>query len=80
MKYVVIGGQYGYKYYGGSDTLHGARIMAGKHKEWWDNHRGWVTPQVYRIEDTVEFTTNNCSVYHNPGEVIRIPKDPWLDR
>lgn len=82
MKYAVIGGQYGYKYYGGSDTLHGARTMAGKHKELWREPLFvLVTPKIYPVEDTFEIIVNEDSGYHKPGEVIRIPKkDIRLDR
>lgn len=50
-KYQVIGGQYEPHWYGESDSLRGAKIIAGKHKEYWDNWQGWHTPCIYRAED-----------------------------
>lgn len=50
-KYVVIGGQYQCYYYGDADTLHGAKIIASKHLEYWDNWQGWHYPAIYRAED-----------------------------
>lgn len=50
-KYQVIGGQYEPHWYGESDSLRGAKIIAGKHKEYWDNWQGWHTPSVYLAED-----------------------------
>lgn len=50
-KYQVIGGQYEQRWYGESDSLHGARIIAGKNKEYWDNWQGWHRPGIYLAED-----------------------------
>lgn len=50
-KYQVIGGQYEQSWKGESDSLHGAKIIAGKNKEYWDNFQGWHTPHIYRAED-----------------------------
>ncbi len=52
--YQVIGGQYEQTWYGESDSLHGAKVIAGKNKEYWDNFQGWHTPKVYRAEDCME--------------------------
>ena len=51
-KYYVIGGQYEQICYGGSDTLRGAKIIATRNKEYWDNWQGWHTPAIYAAEDT----------------------------
>lgn len=51
-KYVVIGGQYFYKYYGSYPTLLGAKRAAGQHLEYWDNWQGWHVPDIYLITDT----------------------------
>lgn len=53
-KYQVIGGQYEQNWIGESDSLHGARIIAGKNKEFFDNWRGWQTPKIYLAEDCKE--------------------------
>lgn len=50
-KYQVIGGQYEQYQYGESDSLHGAKIIAGRNKEYWDNWQGWHTPLIYKKED-----------------------------
>ena len=49
--YQVIGGQYEQHWYGESDSLRGAKIIATRHEEYWDNHQGWHTPHIYRAED-----------------------------
>ena len=72
-KYQVIGGQYEPRYYGESDSLHGARIIAGKHKEYFDNWQGWHTPNIYSAED-VEQVTARGYITHRDGETIRRPK------
>lgn len=51
-KYCVIGGQYQYYYYGSTPTLIGAKRLAGKHQEYWDNWQGWHIPDIYRWDDT----------------------------
>lgn len=53
IKYYVIGGQYRYYCYGGTPTLLGAKRLANKSREYWDNRQGWHTPNIYREEDTV---------------------------
>ena len=50
-KFCVIGGQYCMINYGEADTLLGAKRLASKHEEYWDNWQGWHKPSVYRIED-----------------------------
>lgn len=64
--YCVIGGQYKVVYYGSCPTLLGAKRLATKCAEYWDNWQGWHKPDIYLIEDTEEI---------EPG--YRIPiKDP----
>lgn len=55
-KYQVIGGQYEQYWYGESDSLHGARVIAGKHKEYWDNWQGWHKPGIYLADDCEQVT------------------------
>lgn len=54
INYYVIGGQYQYYCYGGTPTLLGAKRLATRHEEYWDNWAGWHKPAIYRAEDTVE--------------------------
>lgn len=50
-KYVVMGGQYVDFYYGSTTTLLGAKRLARKNQEYWDNWAGWHTPSIYRCAD-----------------------------
>lgn len=51
INYFVIGGQYKFYNYGGSETLLGAKRLATKNMEYHDNWVGWVKPSIYRAED-----------------------------
>ena len=50
-KYQVIGGQYESCWIGESDSLHGAKLIATRNMEYWDNWQGWHKPCIYRAED-----------------------------
>lgn len=73
-KYQVIGGQYESYYYGESDSLHGAKIIAGKNKEYWDNFQGWHKPHIYKAEDVREIESKGRITSYD-GQTIRIPKE-----
>ena len=49
--YYVIGGQYEQYCYGGSSTILGAKQIAAKHDEYWDNWQGWHRPAIYNADD-----------------------------
>lgn len=51
INYYIIGGQYEYYNHGGAATLIGAKRIAGKHDEYWDNWQGWHRPKIYAAED-----------------------------
>ena len=53
-KYQVIGGQYESCWIGESDSLHGAKIIATRNMEYWDNWQGWHIPSIYHAEDVEE--------------------------
>ena len=53
-EYVVIGGQYHNIYYGCTSTLQGAKRLATKNGEYWDNYAGKQIPKIYNIYDTIE--------------------------
>lgn len=73
INYYVIGGQYESVCYGGAPTLLGAKRLAGKNMEYWDNWNGLHRPHVYRAEDTeVIESRNRCTT--RDGEMIRVPK------
>lgn len=57
IKYYVIGGQYEALNYGGTQTLLGAKRLARKCQEYWDNWQGWHTPAIYAAEDCETQTT-----------------------
>ena len=61
--YVVIGGQYFYCSYGAFPTLIGAKRVAAKNAEYWDNWQGWHIPKIYRLEDTEEGNNGRYPIY-----------------
>ena len=73
-QYQVIGGQYEQFWYGQSDSLRGAKIIANRNNELWDNWQGWHTPAIYRAEDCMLRECNGMltkrdgvrMVVHNP--------------
>lgn len=71
-KYQIIGGQYEHRYYGESDTLRGARIIATKNIEHWDNWQGLKKPSIYLAEDVIE-TISYGSITIPDGQKIRVP-------
>jgi hypothetical protein len=54
--YYVIGGQYEAFNHGGAPTLLGAKRLAGKNEEYWDNWQGWHRPNIYAAADCCEVT------------------------
>ena len=73
-KYQVIGGQYESKWYGESDSLRGAKCIATKHEEYWDNWQGWHKPLIFAAEDVVEIISNG-RITSRDGQIIRVPKE-----
>lgn len=71
--YVIVGGQYEDCYYGGAPTLLGAKRLAGRNIEYWDNWQGFHIPYVYAIEDTYEYECNGWITIRD-GTIIRRPK------
>ena len=51
IKFYVIGGQHVAFNYGGAYTLEGAKRLASKHEEYWDNWQGWHKPKIFKAED-----------------------------
>ena len=49
--YYVIGGQYEAYNYGWRRTLHGAKCLAAKCEEYWDNWQGWHRPTIWNAAD-----------------------------
>lgn len=69
--YQVIGGQYEQHWYGESDSLRGAKIIATRHEEYWDNWQGWHKPGIYRAEDCRD--VESCGRITTPdGMMIRV--------
>lgn len=68
INYYVIGGQYQDYCYGGTPTLLGAKRLANKNKEYWDNWQGWNTPRIYRADDCMTATNfYGQHIVHKPG-------------
>lgn len=70
-KYVVIGGQYDPYYYGSCDTLSGAKRLASKNVEYWDNLQGRHYPKICLLEDGDGFAqveTARLVCYRNWGD------------
>jgi len=71
-KYQVIGGQYESIWYGESDSLLGAKQIASRHVEAWDNYQYWHTPHIYLSEHTEEIESRG-RVLTRDGEKIIVP-------
>ena len=71
-KYQVIGGQYESRWYGESDTLRGAKRIATKNEEYWDNWQGWHKPCIYLAEDVKEIEANGWITVRD-GIKVRVP-------
>ena len=71
--YYVIGGQYESYCYGGTPTLIGAKRIANKNKEYWDNWQGWHTPAIYKADDT-QVIESSGRITNRDGVVIRVPR------
>jgi hypothetical protein len=69
-KYQVIGGQYESCWYGESDSLHGAKIIATKNMEYWDNWQGWNTPKIYNANDCYETESNGLVTMPDGCKII----------
>ena len=72
--YYVIGGQYESYCYGGAPTLIGAKRLANKNMEYWDNWQGWHTPRIYKAEDTVVIESRG-RITTPDGWKIRVPAE-----
>ncbi len=77
-KYQVIGGQYESHWYGESDSLRGAEMIASKNKEYWDNWQGWHTPKIYPAECVREVVSKG-RITSPDGVTIRIPVGPYKE-
>lgn len=56
INYYVIGGQYERYNHGGAATLLGAKRLAAKSDEYWDNWQGWHRPAIYAAADCEELS------------------------
>lgn len=77
INYYVIGGQYETYCYGGTPTLIGAKRLATKNMEYWDNWQGWHKPKIYKADDT-EVITSKGRILTEDGIEIRVPKG-WAE-
>lgn len=69
--YYVIGGQYESYCYGGTPTLIGAKRLANRNAEYWDNWQGWHTPEIYCAEDT-RVIESRGRITTRDGQEIRV--------
>lgn len=77
-KYQIIGGQYAFCRKGESDSLHGAKIIASKNQEYWDNWQGWRTPSIYLADDCIQINPtsfNFSGIVPRPGAMPVASKD-----
>lgn len=72
-KFYVIGGQYETFCYGGCPTLIGAKRLATKNIEYWDNWQGWHKPRIYKAIDTMEVESKGRIITPD-NMIIRVPK------
>ena len=72
INYYVVGGQYESICYGGTPTLIGAKRLATKNMEYWDNWQGWRKPHIYRAEDT-KVIESRGRITTPDGWEIRVP-------
>lgn len=75
--YYVIGGQYKYYCYGWTTKVLGAKRLARKHQEYWDNWQGWHTPSVYAAEDCE--MVNGVAVPIAGAVPVAFYRDGWYD-
>lgn len=40
-----------------ADSFRGAKVIAGRNKEYWDNRQGWHMPEFYLAEDCKQIIT-----------------------
>lgn len=69
----IIGGQYESHFYGEADSLRGAKVIAARNEEYWDNWGGWKRPAIYRAEDVEEIESRG-RITTPDGWKIRVPK------
>lgn len=75
IKYYVIGGQYEDYNYGGAATLLGAKRIATKNEEYWDNWQGWHKPSIFKAEDC-ELSNNFYGRDYYP-KANAVPEVSW---
>lgn len=80
--YYVIGGQYLYLCHGTASTLIGAKRLATKCVEYWENCQSFRYPKIYEAKDIQEITSfdNECSTYVPKENAEPIATREWGDR
>lgn len=77
-KYQIIGGQYESIWYGESDSLLGAKQIASRHVEAWDNWQGVNVPRIYLSENVKEIESQG-RITTRDGERIIVPTgEPYV--
>lgn len=76
--FAIIGGQYATYCYGFTPTLTGAKRLARKNLEYWDNWQGWHAPKIYKAED-VEKVINFYGETYAPKEDAHPVTFAWME-
>lgn len=76
--FAIIGGQYAAFCYGFTQTLTGAKRLARKNLEYWDNWQGWNAPEIYKAED-VEKVTNFYGETYAPKDGALPVAFAWVE-
>ena len=72
--YYVVGGQYAPYLYGGTTTLQGAKQLATKNAEYWDNWQGWHVPAIYAAADMEQHECTGQSHEYGMMGTVMFPK------
>lgn len=57
-RFLVIGGQYNFVFYGLKATERSAKILSTKNAEYWGNWQGWHKPAIYELAEEIELPSN----------------------
>lgn len=76
--FAIIGGQYAAFCYGFTSTLIGAKRLARKNLEYWDNWQGWHAPKIYKIDEVVK-VTNFYGETYAPKDEARPVASAWVE-
>lgn len=70
--FAIIGGQYAAYCYGFAPTLTGAKRLARKNLEYWDNWQGWHAPKIYKAEDVEKVSNFYGETYASSARALPV--------